>query len=352
MVRPHSKTGRSCTVWTLKEANHTIVRMATPVRVLNVRPELDALEGKLAQIQDIHELKERQVMDREAQFERDQKTRREEFEGLKQLELQKLQERKDEFVLFQEQQRHTLQWEKEKLLKEEESFRECQRRAADITGSPDTITIEVGNDKFRTQVSTLAKYQGSLLYEIVRGLKKNQDRVFIDRDGKHFKFILNYLRQGNRVLRGPVMKNIDEYLLEEILAEVEFYSLTDLARLLRRKLVSINKTRVTFDLMLNKKYFLKCAPTTFVTSAEIIVKNENMNNIIFQSIKFQHAVTFDTCTMIKGKFINCEFSGVIRFKNVDVEEVCFENCHPVNFSKQIYFTETDSSRIIYSPPKI
>jgi len=319
----------------------------------SVQPELEALVKKLQQLEDERLIKERQLKEREAQFDQDQKIRREEFELLKQVELQKLQEKKDEFVLFQAQQRHTLQWEKEKLAKEEEGFRECQQRAAKITGFPDPITIEVGNDKFRTQVSTLAKCPGSLFQELVRGLKRNQDRIFIDRDGKHFKFILNYLRQGDRVLKGPVMKNIDEYLLEEILAEVAFYKLDDLERLLRRKLASINKSKVDFDILVNKGYFRKCAPTTpyvFETSTAILLKNENMNNILFQNIEFKHAVTFDTCTMIRGRFVTCRFSGVVRFKNVDVKGLHFENCHPVDISKQIYFTETDNSGIAYSPP--
>lgn len=330
--------------------------MATPTSdALRVQPELDALVQKLQNIDRNVSTERQQMLEYRAQFEESQKVRKDEFEVMKREELRKLQEQKELFQLFQEQQKHLILWEKEALSKEKESFEQCQQRAAEVSGSQEPITLEVGNDKFRTQISTLAKCKGSIFPRLVENLqgRHNEHRIFIDRDGKHFRFILNFMRQGERVMRGPISKNIDKYVLEEIIAEVEYYKLHELERLLRRKLVSIEKPKIDFNFMASAKYFIKCTPPTphiFVTSNEIVLKNSNLDNITFDRVDFRHPVTVDTCTMIKARFTNCTISGPIRFKNVDMEGVRFENCVPVDVAKYLHFIETDPTAITFSPP--
>jgi len=46
--------------------------------------------------------------------------------------------------------------------------------------------------------------------------------VFIDRDGTHFRYILNYLRDGN------VLLPTDKVVIQELLKEAEFYQLQEL----------------------------------------------------------------------------------------------------------------------------
>lgn len=52
-------------------------------------------------------------------------------------------------------------------------------------------------------------------------LKQEDGSIFIDRDGKHFRLLLNFLRSGRIIL--PT----DEIERRELLIEAEFYLLTD-----------------------------------------------------------------------------------------------------------------------------
>ena len=59
--------------------------------------------------------------------------------------------------------------------------------------------------------------------------KPNEDgSYFIDRDGTHFRYILNYLRTGQLIVPK------DEIIREELLAEAEFYQVEGIIETLRR----------------------------------------------------------------------------------------------------------------------
>lgn len=89
----------------------------------------------------------------------------------------------------------------------------------------DKITLHVGDHTFNTTKNTLSLKNGFL-----RTLSEtNQHEFFIDRDGKHFRIILNYLR-GSSVL--PT-NTID---LQELLFESDFYCLHDLTESIKQRL--------------------------------------------------------------------------------------------------------------------
>ena len=61
-----------------------------------------------------------------------------------------------------------------------------------------TIKLNVGGQYFTTSLETLTKDPGSMLHAMFSGrfdTKPAEDgSYFIDRDGTHFRYILNYLR--------------------------------------------------------------------------------------------------------------------------------------------------------------
>ena len=65
------------------------------------------------------------------------------------------------------------------------------------------IKLNVGGMKFETTLSTLARYPDSMLGTMFSGREgievpvDEDGYVFIDRDGTHFRVILNFLRSGN-----------------------------------------------------------------------------------------------------------------------------------------------------------
>ena len=97
------------------------------------------------------------------------------------------------------------------------------------------IKLNVGGLIYQTSLETLTKYPGSLLADMFSAcfdLKQGNDGCyFIDRDGKHFIHILNYLRFGT----APVLSVLTTYT-EEILEEAEFYGLVGLVKAINAKL--------------------------------------------------------------------------------------------------------------------
>ena len=87
-----------------------------------------------------------------------------------------------------------------------------------------TIKLNVGGQYFTTSLETLTKDPGSMLHAMFSGrfdTKPAEDgSYFIDRDGTHFRHILNFLRQGKLCLPDD-----DATIRKEVLAEAEFYQI-------------------------------------------------------------------------------------------------------------------------------
>ncbi|KAL9951575.1 hypothetical protein ACROYT_G044259 [Oculina patagonica] len=85
------------------------------------------------------------------------------------------------------------------------------------------IKLDVGGHLFSTSLETLTKDPGSMLHAMFSGrfdTKPSEDgSYFIDRDGTHFRYILNYLRTGQLIVSKDELVRIRE----ELLTEAEFY---------------------------------------------------------------------------------------------------------------------------------
>ena len=86
-----------------------------------------------------------------------------------------------------------------------------------------TIKLNVGGQYFTTSLETLTKDPGSMLHAMFSGrfdTKPAEDgSYFIDRDGTHFRHILNYLRTGQLIVPE------DKVVCKELLREAEFYQI-------------------------------------------------------------------------------------------------------------------------------
>ena len=82
---------------------------------------------------------------------------------------------------------------------------------------------------------------GSMLQAMFSGrfdTKPGEDgSYFIDRDGTHFRYILNYLRNGQLIVPKEEMLRIRE----ELLAEAEFYQVEGIIEQLKAKAISMFK---------------------------------------------------------------------------------------------------------------
>jgi hypothetical protein len=89
------------------------------------------------------------------------------------------------------------------------------------------IKLDIGGQCFTTTLTTLARFPDTMIGAMFSGrhdLKKNDaGAYFIDRDGTHFRHILNFLRSPeNHILK------MESNLKEELQREAEFYGVGDL----------------------------------------------------------------------------------------------------------------------------
>ena len=87
----------------------------------------------------------------------------------------------------------------------------------------DKLRLDVGGTIFHTTYTTLSRERGSMLARMFGGefrpAAEESGNYFIDRDGTHFRYILNYLRDGTVELPQ------DEQLHKELLIEATYYGL-------------------------------------------------------------------------------------------------------------------------------
>lgn len=92
------------------------------------------------------------------------------------------------------------------------------------------VTLNIGGKKYTTTIATLSKNPHSMLGAMFSGrfalTTDHKNHYFIDRDGKHFRRILNFLRDG--FIAVPE----DECTRVELLIEAQYYQLSGLIDLL------------------------------------------------------------------------------------------------------------------------
>ncbi|XP_068760879.1 uncharacterized protein [Montipora capricornis] len=110
----------------------------------------------------------------------------------------------------------------EDVRQEKDAF-EYVAKTLDHVHFSSTIKLNVGGQHFTTSLQTLTKDTGSMLHAMFSGrfdTKPAEDgSYFIDRDGTHFRYILNYLRTGRLILPE------DKLVRKELLEEAEFYQI-------------------------------------------------------------------------------------------------------------------------------
>lgn len=173
-------------------------------------------------------------------------------------------------------------------LKEKVQLQEAQRLGSEIANRQEPASLEVGGEKFRTELRTLTMCQGSVFPKLVELLHERQDAkskrdpsIFIDRDGTRFRFILNYLRQGKEVMRWSAMRNPDCCTLDEILDEARYYKISGLEHLIILKKISLSKAQIFNDLVANN--YFKQVGASYESTGRHTLKGYNFTRIKFTS---------------------------------------------------------------------
>lgn len=113
----------------------------------------------------------------------------------------------------------------------------------------DIVTLNVGGCLFSTARSTLLREPNSVLARLFslenepRAVKDAHGNIFIDRDGTHFRYILNYLRSG-----APLSLPEATSARNELLIESRFYGLDRLADALEPERITPSSSPRDFTL--------------------------------------------------------------------------------------------------------
>ena len=106
-------------------------------------------------------------------------------------------------------------------------WEEEKKRIASTHHFETSILLDVGGHTFTTTLTTLIRYPDTILGAMFSGrhalTKNDAGAYFIDRDGTHFRYILNFLRSptsfGNSCVYGST--------LTELMTEARYYGLYD-----------------------------------------------------------------------------------------------------------------------------
>eukprot|EP01112_Ceratiomyxa_fruticulosa_P007582 TRINITY_DN1971_c1_g1_i1.p1 TRINITY_DN1971_c1_g1~~TRINITY_DN1971_c1_g1_i1.p1 ORF type:complete len:296 (-),score=58.99 TRINITY_DN1971_c1_g1_i1:33-920(-) len=122
--------------------------------------------------------------------------------------------------------------EREQLEKEKEEWAQATHRIEKSVPSSGMVKLNVGGKLFATSMETLTLCKGSFFDVMFSGrfpLKKEEDgAIFIDRDNKQFRFILDFMRG----CFPPSLDDFSKREINELKVEAEFYQLIDLVNLI------------------------------------------------------------------------------------------------------------------------
>ncbi|CAO4367585.1 unnamed protein product [Caenorhabditis nigoni] len=210
----------------------------------------------------------------------------------------------------------------------------------------DIVKLNVGGSIFQTTKSTLTKFDGFFRTMFETGVPVTKDEsgaIFIDRDPKHFRLILNFMRDGHVDLQ----KYSED--VKEIQKEAEYYLLEGLVELCTKNQTpeeeepKIKKQELEYP---NKLRFIKSDEELF----EVLHKPEKPVIILIGSIRSEQDISYphglDLLDFQKKHASDIEiYIRILSFSNYMGSWHCYG--YPVDSSVGSFFDhEISESKII------
>ena len=112
----------------------------------------------------------------------------------------------------------------------------------ELSTSGEPLILNVGGMKYSTSLVTLSSDTNSILYKMFNGkfsLKQSKDgSYFIDRNGKYFEYILDYMRNGKL----NITRNTE--LINGLIMESEYYQLLSLNKELLLQKSDLSQSKI------------------------------------------------------------------------------------------------------------
>jgi hypothetical protein len=195
------------------------------------------------------------------------------------------------------------------------------------------LKLDVGGHKFTTSLTTLTSKPESMLAAMFSGrhelIQDEKGAYFLDRDGTHFRFILNYLRDG-RLVDGTLPE--DKLQLQELLRESDYYGLTELNWYIRAKLMPVVSQQDISSLY--------SFTTTWPVDGDNPVRytrqlysiqfscmdGKNLANLQFANLYFNKGFSFKGSYLRGANFSGCYFCSNVYFNDADLTDANFQGC--------------------------
>ncbi|BAU01671.1 FH protein [Vigna angularis] len=178
------------------------------------------------------------------------------------------------------------------------------------------VRLNIGGKKFCTTTDTLTQREpDSMLAAMFSGrhtLCQDSDKgyVFVDRDGKHFRHILNWLRDG-------VVPTLEEYQYSELLREAEYYQLLGLIDGINAVL-NEKKEVDEFHTELTRTDIIKCIQSEKVRFRGVNLSGLDLSKLDLSYVDFSYAC-------LKNVFFSRANLQCAKFRDVDAEASIFHN---------------------------
>ncbi|XP_057505676.1 FH protein interacting protein FIP2-like isoform X1 [Actinidia eriantha] len=178
------------------------------------------------------------------------------------------------------------------------------------------VRLNIGGKKFCTTVDTLTQREpDSMLAAMFSGrhtlcLDSEKGYVFIDRDGKHFRHILNWLRDG-------VVPTLKDTQYSELLREAEYYQLLGLIDGINA-ILDKRKENEELDTELTRTDIIKCIQSERVRFRGVNLSGLDLSKLDLSFVDFSYAC-------LKTVFFSRANLQCAKFRDVDAEGSIFHN---------------------------
>lgn len=186
--------------------------------------------------------------------------------------------------------------------------------SSEENGFSSVVELNVGGMLFATTIDTLTQRNtDSMLAAMFSGRhrlhKDSKGIIFIDRDGTHFRHILNWLRDG-------VLPTLDFPSYRELLREAEYYQLVDLMESIN---AAMNKKEDDEEKPeLTRKEILKC-----IQSERIRLRGVNLSGQDLSKLDLSHA-DFSCARLINTFFSRANLQSA-NFSQAEADGSNFHN---------------------------
>ncbi|XP_068311964.1 FH protein interacting protein FIP2-like [Pyrus communis] len=221
----------------------------------------------------------------------------------------------------------------------------------EVSDSSSLVHLNVGGKKFCTTVGTLTQRQPdsmlAAMFSSRHTLRKDKKgHVFIDRDGEHFRHILNWLRDGE-------IPKLEDSQYAELVKEAKYYLLLDLvdgildvldskedtasdADFTRTDVIKYIHSQKSCRCSSNKNYFqgvnlsghnLSKLDLSEVNFSSACLRNVSFSDANLQSANFKHVdaegATFDDANLCGSTFYGANLRGAsfVGAKNFDLYDL-------------------------------